>query len=50
MPGDRVKIVIEVSRDISEEVRANLSEYLEDFYGKESEDFQSMTVSLEEIS
>lgn len=42
---DKVKIIIELDRDKSEEVRANLSEYLNDFYGPD--EAASMVVTVE---
>ena len=46
---DEVIITVKVKREISDEVSANISEYLEDFYGPGSQNPQDFTVTIEEI-
>lgn len=44
---ERVKITIEVDKPIAEEVKANIEEYLGDFYGPNSQNPQEFTVEFD---
>lgn len=46
---DEVQIVIKLKRDVSEEVKANIQEYLGDFYGPTSQTPMDLLAVVEEI-
>ena len=46
--SEKVKIFIEVDKNLAEEVKANVEEYLGDFYGPSSQNPQDFTVSIDD--